>query len=61
MKEIGYRIRRARKRARIGLRVLAREVGCSPSFISLLEHGLYKGGFSGEQTRAIMERLGIMP
>jgi transcriptional regulator with XRE-family HTH domain len=43
----------------MGLREMARKVGCSPAFVSDLERGRRGGGLSGPKTQAILRELGL--
>jgi transcriptional regulator with XRE-family HTH domain len=55
----GARIRAARNERGMGLREMARKVGCSPAFVSDLERGRRGGGLSGPKTQAILRELGL--
>lgn len=59
--QLGNVVRRERARQGLGLRELARAVGCSPAFVSDIEAGKRGGGLGGEKTRAILAYLDIEP
>lgn len=55
----GVAVKAARTAKGWGLRETARRVGCSPAFISDVEHGRRGGGLSGVKTTRLLEELEI--
>lgn len=60
-RDLGRRVRAAREKAGLSLRSVAARVGCSPAYLSDLEHGRRGGGLSGPKTRAILRLVKVKP
>ena len=58
-KAIGRAIRKTRKARGLGVRELARNVGCSAAYICTLERGEGQGGVGGEKTARLLAFLNI--
>lgn len=58
---LGAKVRQARLSRGYGLREFAEVAGCSPAFLSDVEHGRRGGGLSGKKTGVILKLLGVKP
>jgi transcriptional regulator with XRE-family HTH domain len=58
---LGRKVRAARERKGLGLRELARIVGCSAGFVTDIEYGRRGGGLSGAKTQRLLAVLEINP
>ena len=59
--DFGRRVRRKREGMGLGLREVARRAGCSPAYLSDLEHGRRGGGLGGPKTQQLLRFLKVKP